>query len=185
MYATAILGATAQTRIGRPPRLGTGALQSFHGSGRQTMVVNRQARVHQRPRYDSVVPGTGVPHKQRSIVSGSVDRLADRDATQFTPPKSPDCSTAILDTDQDVPLAHLGPEHRADFIRAWLLRHRGGLGSSATSFCAGRRVGCHHRDRSRLPRFRGTRWDSSRSLATAGAHARQRYGVMLANEVDE
>jgi hypothetical protein len=33
---------------------------------------------------------------------------------------------AMFAIDQDVPLDHLRAEHRADFVRAWLLRHRTG-----------------------------------------------------------
>jgi hypothetical protein len=34
---------------------------------------------------------------------------------------------ALWEHDRDVPIGHLGPHHRADFIRAYLLHHHGGL----------------------------------------------------------
>jgi hypothetical protein len=33
----------------------------------------------------------------------------------------------LWEADRDVPVDHLGPQHRADFVRAYLLRHHGGL----------------------------------------------------------
>lgn len=33
----------------------------------------------------------------------------------------------VWTTDRDVPLDQLGPQHRSDFVRAWLLHHHGGI----------------------------------------------------------
>ena len=34
---------------------------------------------------------------------------------------------ALWETDRDVPIDHLGPHHRSDFVRVYLLHHHGGL----------------------------------------------------------